>query len=153
MSIPVQFYQLRSTPLERALPKLVEKAYGAGYRIHLVLGTEERAQYLNDLLWTYDPGSFLPHGTAHDAHPELQPVFISAGLDAPNMPTLLFITDGSIPAKLDIYHRLLDVFDGNDPEAIVRARVRWKHYKALECDTSYFRQTENGGWEAVSAAA
>jgi len=59
----VGFYHLTRAPLERALPRLLEKAREAGYRALVVAASEERVAALDALLWTYDPASFLAHGT------------------------------------------------------------------------------------------
>src|SRR5437870_3857428 len=72
----VQFYHLTATPLERALPKLLEKALAGGFRVLLVAESEERIEQLNQLLWTYDPGSFLAHGSRKDGHAEEQPILL-----------------------------------------------------------------------------
>lgn len=143
----VQFYQLLSTPLERALPKLLEKAYAGGYRTHVLAASDEQAEALNTLLWTYDPDSFLPHGSRRDAWPERQPVYLSAALDAPNAPTLLCITEGSLPLQLEAYARILDMFDGRSDEAVGKARERWQNYKEAGHMVSYFQQSAQGAWE------
>ena len=72
----IQFYHLTATPLERALPKLLEKAYGGGFTTLLVADSEEYVEHLNQLLWTYDPGSFLPHGSVKDGNVEQQPILL-----------------------------------------------------------------------------
>ena len=64
----VGFYHLLSTPLERALPRLLERALGQGHRIVLHAGSAERVEHLNALLWTYDESGFLPHGAARDGN-------------------------------------------------------------------------------------
>jgi DNA polymerase-3 subunit chi len=143
----VQFYHLTQTPLERALPKLAEKAYSGGFRTHLLLDAPERVEYFNQLLWTYAQDSFLPHGTKQDAEPEMQPVFLSSGFDAPNAPDLLFVTEGSVPQKPEEYKRILDMFDGKSEERLQAARARWKQYKDAGHEVSYFQQNEKGGWE------
>lgn len=143
----VQFYHLLTSPLERALPRLVEKAYGSGKKTLLVAGSDERVDYLNQLLWTYDPGSFLPHGSAKDGNEEQQPVFLSTHMDAPNGAALLVVTDGAIPDKPEQFERILDMFDGNDPEAVTKARQRWTLYKHSGHEVTYMRQTANGGWQ------
>src|SRR5215470_1536790 len=64
----VGFYHLRSTSLERALPRLLERALAEGHRVVVMAGSPERVQHLDDLLWTYSDESFLPHGAAKHGH-------------------------------------------------------------------------------------
>ena len=54
----IGFYHLTGTPLERALPKLLEKTLEAGQRAVVRTGSEERAQALNGALWTYEDRSW-----------------------------------------------------------------------------------------------
>lgn len=148
----IQFYHLTTTPLERALPKLLEKVVSAGYRVLLVVGSEAQAEHLNQLLWSYDPGSFLPHGMATGDKPQKQPILVSTTFDAFNKANVLMVTHGVIPPQSEVFERILDMFDGRDAEAVNLARNRWKNYKEFGLSLSYLRQTETGGWEQKTAA-
>src|SRR5262245_18463478 len=97
----VQFYHLTTTPLERALPRLLTKAHAGGFKTLLVAESEERVEQLNQLLWTYDPGSFLPHGSIKDGNAEHQPILISTEKEALNQANMLFIVGGSMTDKTD----------------------------------------------------
>jgi len=150
----IQFYHLTATPLERALPRLLEKAIAAGFRSLVVCGSEEKAAWLDDVLWTYDGGSFLPHATAKFGQAEAQPVFLAAdAAQNPNSATLLAVTDGSSPESLPGYQRVIDIFDGANEEAVARARTRWSAYKQQGHTLSYLRQNASGSWEQKDAAA
>lgn len=142
----IQFYHLTTTPLERALPKLLERAISGGYRVLLAVESDERGEQLNQLLWTYDPGSFLPHGSDKEAQPEQQPILISTSTNPVNSSNLLMVTDGRC-VKYSGFERILDVFDGNDGVATTSARVRWKEYKDIGHELTYFSQNEQGGWK------
>lgn len=149
----IQFYHLTTTPLERALPKLLEKAYGANMRALVVAPSDERAEQLNQLLWSYDPGSFLPHGSMKEPSPEAQPILLTANsAENKNGATALFITNGAMPAEHHQYERILDIFDGNDAQAVENARVRWASYKTAGHTLTYLRQNEAGGWEQKAVA-
>ena len=60
----VSFYHLQKVGLERALPKLLEKALERGLKAVVVAGSDERVESLNSSLWTYEAASFLAHGSA-----------------------------------------------------------------------------------------
>lgn len=143
----VGFYHLQRSPLEQALPKLLEKVLGAGLRAVLKAGSEDRVEALNSLLWTYDQRGFLPHGSRKDGHAEQQPVWLTELEENPNGATVLILTDGASSEAVADYERCLDMFDGNDPEAVQAARARWRAYKAAGHAVTYWQQTERGGWE------
>lgn len=143
----IQFYHLTATPMERAVPKLLDKAYSAGFRTHLVALDETQVDYLNQSLWTSPQDSFLPHACAKDAKAEKAAVYLSDNFaPAPNRANVLFITQGGVPDKVDGFERIIDMFDGNDAQAVSEARKRWKEYQSQGHDLSYYKQTEEGGW-------
>ncbi len=142
----VQFYHLTTTPLERALPKLLERALSGGYRVCLAAESDARVEQLNQLLWTYDPDSFLPHGSDKDELPEEQPILLSTGINTLNSANLLVVTDGR-SVKEEKFERVLDIFDGNDVQATAAARIRWAEYKDIGHELTYFSQNEQGGWQ------
>lgn len=143
----IQFYHLLTTPLERALPKLMEKAVESGKRSLILCASEAQADKLNEALWTYDPGRFLPHGSSKDPHPEQQPVYITHHEENPNQASILVVTDGAYLDGLDGIEKLLDIFDGHNPEAVAGARTRWKQYSNAGHTVSYIKQQQGGGWK------
>lgn len=143
----IQFYHLLTTPLERALPKLMEKALSAEMKSVIRAADEEQMHRLNDALWNYAEHSFLPHGASTDPHPEQQPVYITSGDETPNEATVLVITNGKQVDSTDGYDKLLDMFDGHDEESVAAARKRWSYYKEAGHNISYFQQQKGGGWK------
>lgn len=149
----IQFYHLLSTPLERALPKLLEKAADANLRTVVLADSEEKVQQLNQLLWTYNPNAFLPHGSAKDGNKEHHPIYLTHTPENPNQAQLLVVTDGSALESFDDFTRVLDIFDGTDDAALQSARARWKAYGERGHALTYIKQTEKGGWQNMGNAA
>ena len=113
----------------------------------VLVGSEERAEILCNVLWTYDAASFLPHGTACDANPEMQPVWITSDDENHNLADILILTDGATANDPMKYNRCLDVFDGQNEAAAAAARLRWSAYKAHGHALTYWQQKKRGGWE------
>lgn len=145
----IDFYHLQRTPLEQVLPKLCEKAYATGKHVKILVGTSERVEFINSLLWTYSEESFLPHGSKKDGFAEDQPIFISANDENENKAEMLILTDGAQIdiEKLNAYERILNIFDGNDETALNNARAYWKEIKTLGGELHYWQQNANGGFE------
>ena len=146
----IGFYHLTRSPLEQALPWLLDKALAAGYRAVVLAGSPERVEALNDRLWTYEPDSWLPHGSAKDGDAALQPIWLTDRDENPNGATILVMCDGTRSEAVASFARCLDLFDGNDDEAVQAARERWKLWKTAGHELIYYQQTERGGWEEKS---
>ncbi|HKW54818.1 MAG TPA: DNA polymerase III subunit chi [Stellaceae bacterium] len=146
----IGFYHLRTMPLDRALPRIVERALAEGHRVVVIAGSAERVDHLDALLWTYDEASFLPHGSARDGNAESQPVWLTTADENPNRATMLVLLDGQSSERLGDYARCCDIFDGNDGAAVAAARLRWKEAKAAGHQLAYWEQTE-GKWEKRGA--
>ena len=121
----VLFYHLTRRPLEHALPDLLEKTLQRSWRGLVRAGSKERAEALNAHLWTYRDDSFLPHGGPEDGPGEGQPIYLTAGEEAPNAPQILFLVDGA-EASVDTFsrfERVILMFDGHDDHAQGRLRA------------------------------
>lgn len=57
----VDFYILGTGSSEQMACRLAEKAYGLGNRIYIHTETTQQAKHMDELLWTFREGSFVPH--------------------------------------------------------------------------------------------
>jgi DNA polymerase-3 subunit chi len=147
----IDFYHLQTSPLERVLPKLLERALQSEARVVVLAGSEERVEALANHLWTYHPNSWLPHGTARDGSPAEQPVWLTDREENPNGASILVLTDGMDASFKPTFARCLDLFDGTDEQAVAAARARWTAAKNGGHELHYWQQTETGGWAERTA--
>ncbi|MCX7363616.1 MAG: DNA polymerase III subunit chi [Alphaproteobacteria bacterium] len=147
MATEVNFYHLTRSSLEDALPRLLAKTLQAGERAVVMLGSPERVDALNNHLWTFDQGSFLPHGSAKDGEADRQPVWLTHLDENPNGAAFLFVADRARSERVGDYKRCFELFDGRDDEAVTQSREQWKAYKAAGHTIAYWQQTDSGGWE------
>jgi DNA polymerase-3 subunit chi len=145
--VEYSFYHLQRAPLDRALPRLLQRVAENGLRAVVMAGSRERVEHLNGILWTFDAGSFLAHGAAGDGAPADQPIFLTADEENPNGATVLVLVDGADPAFKGDFERCLDMFDGHDAEALAAARSRWTAAKDAGGEVTYWKQTDSGGWQ------
>ena len=143
----ISFYHLTTSPLERALPKLLEKILESKKRAVILCGNEDRLSYLNGALWTLGKLSFLPHGSAAEGYGEDQPIWLTTQDENPNGAQFLILTDGAESSALSTYERCLELFDGKDDEAVGLARQHWKTYKEQGHRVTYWKQSDTGAWE------
>lgn len=143
----ISFYHLTSSSLDHALPKLLEKSLQAGFRVLVRVSNEAEAERLSQWLWTFNPDSFLPHGTAKDGQSQAQPVYITEQTDNPNQAALLMVTHGQLVDAPEGFTRILDIFNGADDAQTTSARQRWKHYSTAGHTLTYIKQSPSGQWE------
>ena len=142
----VRFYHLQRTPLEHALPQLLEKTLERNWRAVVKAASSERVEALNGQLWTYGRESFLPHGSLKDGHADRQPIWLTEDDANPNSARVLFLVDGADSTMLAEYALCCELFDGNDQAALATARDHWRRYKADGHTLTYWQQSERGGW-------
>ncbi|WP_417318135.1 DNA polymerase III subunit chi [Emcibacter sp.] len=142
----ISFYHLQRQSLSQALPKLLEKVLERGHRTVVLTGSQETMEDLDQALWTFDPASFLPHGSKGYKWASDQPVYITTEAENPNNADILVLVDGCSTDDFSSYSRVLEMFDGTDPNMVQAARERWSSYKASGHALTYWQQTETGGW-------
>lgn len=146
----VDFYQLQKLSLEKVLPPLLEKIYNTGHRAVILLSSVTRVEILTSFLWTYARDSWLPHGNAADSYGALQPLWLTTVDENPNGADILVLIDGMNSAYKAQYDRCLDIFDGNDPDALIAFRYRWKQcFHDTNFSLFYWKQTNQGSWQRV----
>ncbi|CAN5531659.1 DNA polymerase III subunit chi [soil metagenome] len=148
----VMFYHLERQPLDRVLPQLVERSLARGWKAVIQVESEERVEAISTLLWTYSDDSFLPHGSARDGSPALQPVWLTTAEENPNGAQVRFLAGGARVSRYDDVLRTAYFIDGGDAEAIEQARGLWKEARAGGHAVSYWQQDGEGHWTNRAAS-
>lgn len=141
----ILFYHLEAQPLERVLPVLVERSLERGWKVVIETTSDERAESIDSLLWTFRPDSFLPHALAGGDADALQPVLITTRPHNPNGASVRFYVDRAVPASGGDYERIVFMFSGHDPDAVTEARAAWKTLRDGN-DLTYWQQEPGGRW-------
>ena len=146
------FYHLERRGLDDVLPGLVEKTLERGWRAIVRAESAERAQAIDNLLWTYDDRTFLPHAQAGDGDSARQPVLITVEDGNPNGAQVLFLVGGAEPPQWNAeitksLARIVLMFDGRDQAAVQSARVSWRNAREAGHDVTYWKETPAGKWE------
>jgi len=108
--------------------RLAEKAYRQGHQVYIHLESARQVSQLDDLLWTYRDGSFLPHGIHASDSPGEQPVLLGH-TDAPEGPgDVLLNLAAEVPGFFSRYNRVAELVGGED-NRLAAARRRYRFYK------------------------
>ncbi|NVN05581.1 DNA polymerase III subunit chi [Asaia spathodeae] len=142
----IGFYHLTRTTLEDALPALLGRTLDAGQRAVIRCRDAAQVKQLDEALWKAKNSLWLPHGSQSMGHGPRQPIWLTKGDDVPNDARFLFLLDGGVEQGLEQFDRIFILFDGNDPQAVSRARTLWKQVKQAGHSLAYWQQQERG-WQ------
>jgi DNA polymerase-3 subunit chi len=149
----ILFYHLKGQSLDQVLPPLLQKSLERGWRVVVQASSDERVEALDALLWTWRDDAFLPHGTSRDSEAAEHPIVLTANAENPNGAVVRFLVDGAnLAADAGNYQRIVLLFDGDDPEAVEMARMRWNEAKASGAEVTYWKADENGRWQRQTGA-
>jgi DNA polymerase-3 subunit chi len=131
----VDFYILSTTGLTARLRfacRLVEKAYLLSHRIYAHTATAADARQLDDMLWTFRQGSFIPHQCIEPDRQATAPVTIGADTVPDADGDLLINLAEDLPAFYASFTRVAEIVDGS-ADGRVAGRARFKAYRDKGC--------------------
>lgn len=110
--------------------RLAEKAWHLRHRVHLHTDCASTASSLDDLLWTFRQGSFVPHEILRAGAPASSPVTIGYGSDAPPGADLLVNLGTDLPEFVMQFPRVAEIVDSSD-SGRQQGRERYRQYRQL----------------------
>ncbi len=123
----VSFYVLQDPEADRLLfaCRLVEKIYSRGQPVFVATPDPDS---VDDRLWTFAQGSFVPHERYTGNNADEAPVLVGAG-DPPQTPrqVLLNLNPG-VPDFFSSFDRCVEIV-GGDPATRSAARERYRYYR------------------------
>ena len=128
----VQFHSGLADPLGYAC-RLLRKSQRVGARV-AVAGDAALLDRLDVELWTFEPGSFVPHlrvKAGQSVARRLQDTPIWLADDVAEVPhhAVLVNLGPTLCTGFERFERLIELV-GNDAEAAAAGRVRWQHFKS-----------------------
>lgn len=144
------FYHLERRSLDDVLPNLVTRTLERGQRVLIKAESADRASAIDNLLWTHDEQSFLPHAQVGDGDSKRQPVLITTEDENANGANVLFLVGGAEPPawnSADAFTRVVLMFDGRDADSLARARGAWKAAKDAGHEVTYWKESPTGKFE------
>ena len=134
----VDFYILQSGSREHSACKLIEKAFSLGHRIYVHAGSKEQLEKIDNLLWTFRAGSFIPHQRYRDDSSDDSPVQLGTH-NAPNIDSDVLINLApEVPLFFSRFQRVAELV-GSDEQAKALGREHFQFYR----DRGYSLNTHN----------
>lgn len=125
----IDFYILKTSQnSELTACRLCEKAWQQGMRVHIQADSESQALQLDELLWTFRDGSFVPHCLMSEAAAGETPVTIGWKDEPQQERQVLINLAPAVPPFYTRFERLAEIV--NQEERIKNAgRERFAFYR------------------------
>lgn len=129
----VDFYIL-AQPRQSALftCRLAEKIYRLGKRVYIHTMNEQHNRTIDDLLWTFQSGSFVPHESYQEREPARSPVVIGHNTQPQTDADVLINISDEMPIFYSRFARVAEIVDGEDTVKL-KARDRFRRYREQGC--------------------
>lgn len=128
----VSFYILPTESLEDRYLfacKLIEKAYRSGSFCYVLTDDAKQSRIIDDLLWTFRAGSFIPHQIYTGELPDIEKVILIGSLAAPvHWQKTLFNLSSNFPELGSQTGRILEILD-NSETTKEAGRNRYRQYQ------------------------
>lgn len=144
----IDFYHLTQSDLHDALVMLLQKTASVGKKA-LILCPKPVSAALDDMLWSFDPNAWMPHGVDDADGASHAKVWITTD-PAQNQigAEFGFLTHGVEPQSLGDFERAFVLFDGRSEAQVQQAREQWKRFSSTaDVTASYFAQDDDGRWQ------
>lgn len=125
----VGFYVVQSSAPGQRLQvaaRLTDKAFQHGHRIFINAADQAQAAELDEMLWSFRPSSFLPHGLHGQKHSDM--IAIGWGQEPDTHNDLLINLQLGIPDFFSRFQRVAEVVT-QEPASLSALRESWKFYK------------------------
>jgi DNA polymerase III subunit chi len=110
--------------------RLAEKAYRLQNTVHIQAADREHARQLDDLLWTFRDGSFVPHEVVDEERDGGDaPVTIGVGAAGTRPVDLLINLSNDVPPLLDSFPRVAEIVT-SDEDCRQEGRRRFADYRS-----------------------
>ncbi|MEK8088813.1 DNA polymerase III subunit chi [Thermithiobacillus plumbiphilus] len=124
----ITFYQLPQDLLDESVQRqvicrVIQKIYQVTGSVGVLCEAED-LKPLDDLLWTFSQGSFIPHAIA----PSEEPVLLSDDIARIPPDRVLVLTLAQLPPNLPAFSRIVD-FILPDPASVQHARQRYRAFQ------------------------
>jgi DNA polymerase-3 subunit chi len=113
--------------------QLIDAQHSTGERTFVCVANDAEARRMDELLWTFRDGSFIPHEvvTPSPIDPHIM-ALIGTGAAPAEFRSLVINLSNAVPVDVSAFTQMIEVVDA-DVQRKQQARERYKQYRELGC--------------------
>ena len=127
----VDFYVMQNQSRDGSLRvacRVVEKAWQMGHRVFIATASAEVTRQVDELLWTFRPDSFVPHGRSPEEQDADLAILIGHTGQPKDRAEVLINLTGTVPEFHAAFERIAEFVSG-DEESRQLGRERYRFYR------------------------
>lgn len=112
--------------------KLIEKAYELGHEVYILMENKQDALAFDELLWEFEPSSFIPHHIQGEGPKPPPPVQIGFEASKPShIQDILINFSKAIPKNFKQFKRICEIVTENETIKVIK-REHYKFYQGQQ---------------------
>jgi len=127
----IDFYVLDNNEAQaqaRLTCRLADKAWSKQHQVYVHTNTRQDSEQLDQLMWVYQDGSFLPHCLYTAGESAATPVLIGHDHEPEQATDVLINLADEVPPFYSRFERIVELVTG-DETTRQKARERYKYYR------------------------
>lgn len=127
----VDFYILKGEDHRQRMQfacRLTDKAYRLGHKVYIHTGSAHQCSELDDLLWTFQQNSFVPHGLYQPGNDQAPPVQLGHDAEPDASHQVLINLAAEVPLFFSRFERVAELVNA-DSNIRQQGRNRYSFYK------------------------
>ncbi len=127
----VDFYLINETTSlgrHRFACRLTEKIYRKKHKLYIHCQDQQQAHQIDELLWTYQDQSFIPHNIYGEGPTPPPPIQVGFGVEPKEHRDILLNYSAEVPGFYSQFRRIIEIVSQDDA-AKAASREHYKFYK------------------------
>lgn len=127
----IYFIEARINGKHRLLCRIVEHFYDKGKKVQMIAHSDQMAQVLDKVLWSFSQDTFIPHkiATSKESNSLTEPVIITVGEDKLDNYEILIYDEMVNLEFANNYSHIIHFVVTDDPDLRNASRSIWKKAK------------------------
>jgi DNA polymerase IIIc chi subunit len=141
-------YKALPTTPYKALSKLIETVWLKGNRILVYCKDKKRLEEFDNILWTYDQLSFLPHVIEGDELLKETPIVLMSNENNVNSANIIVCLDAELPRFVKVFDKLVYMYDAASLEQEKLINFI-QQLKSDSIEVIEYQQEKSGAWQKI----
>ncbi|MDF3048150.1 MAG: polymerase subunit chi [Candidatus Midichloriaceae bacterium] len=141
-------YQSALPDIAKALAKLIETIWLKSNKILIYCKDKELLQRIDEVLWTYEQLSFLPHVFQDDEIASKTPVVLTYDMQNANSANILVCLEPTLPDSFSGFEKIIHMYSYTEGREKVIPFIQQLQSKEIE--VIEYQQASSGAWQKIA---